>query len=482
MGISRKPRELHKGRLVGYCLGYFGFILTDVFRGVFIFQYYVYTINLSSILVSIGIAFRLFIGAISAIIFGVLADNKKPGKLGKRRPFLIYGLPVWFITCILVWLPPWYCPESNSMYWPTAIWLWINLILNAFSGMCILSVHSSMLPEQSQTHINRKKVASMTAFLSIIASVLALLLPLAVQSFLKDPQNVKWWQPSGKVILFYIPLVGSIFAIFGMSSIIITFFSVDESFHVRILDSEIKKRSVMATFRHMAMPAKDKKYRKFMLVGFFTNMAGMMLGILIFPFLTYTLKFRGTAFFIYIIVSFSCKFGWYFVWKKVLKKHALIKTYSFCVVASIIASFLDLLFLIQLSFEFKVVLFIITMGTILGSLYAFTLFSGPLASAIVYEKARNNGDIDLDKGVSEISGAYFGLNSFILSVAGGIASIMIGFVLSGPNESNPIIITLSLASMGIFYLISLTILRQIEIDEEILDIKPKILEDLASDT
>jgi len=157
----------------------------------------------------------------------------------------------------------------------------------------------------------------------------------------------------------------------------------------------------------------------------------------------------------------------------VLKKHALIKTYSLSVAASIIASFLDLVFLFPfLPFEFKVVLFVFTMGTILGSIYAFNLFSGPLASAIVYESAGKNGDVDLDKGVSQISGAYFGLNSFIISIAGGIASIMIGFILSGPNEANPIIITLSLASMGIFYLISLIILRKIEINEEILDIRP----------
>ncbi len=472
MSLSRTPRELHRGRLVGYCIGYFGFILTDVFRGVFLFQYYVYTINLSSILVSVGIAIRLFIAAISSILFGVLADNKKPGKLGKRRPFLFYGLPVWVLTCILIWLPPWYCPETNSLYWPTALWLWINLILNAFSGMCILSVYSSMLPEQSQTHINRKKVASMTAFLSIIASGLSILLPLAVQSVLKDPENVKWWEPSGKVILFYIPLVGGTLAMFGLISIIITFFSVDESFHDKIKDLETKKKSVFETFRQMTVPAQDKKFRKFLLVGFFMSMSGTFLGILIFPFLTYTLKFRGNAYFIYIIVSFTCKFGWYYIWKKVLKKHALVKTYTLCVVASIIASFLDLVFLYPfLPFEVKVVLFVITMGTVLGSLYAFNLFSGPLASAIVYESAKKNGDPDLDKGVTEISGAYFGLSAFVISIAGGIASIMIGFILSGPNQANSIVITLSLTAMGIFYLISLIILRKIEINEEILDIK-----------
>jgi len=50
------PRELHGKRLIGYTIGFFGIILTEIFRSVFIFQFYVYTINLNSILVTIGMA------------------------------------------------------------------------------------------------------------------------------------------------------------------------------------------------------------------------------------------------------------------------------------------------------------------------------------------------------------------------------------------------------------------------------------------
>ena len=477
------PRELHGKRLFGYSLGYMGILSAEIFRGVFIFQFYVYTVNLNSILVTIGMAMRLIIAALSAIIFGVLADNKKPGKFGKRRPFLFYLLPVWVLTSILIWVPPWYCPKNNSMYLPTALYLWTILILNAISGMSILSVHASMLPEQSQTHKNREKAASMGTLLSIIISIVSLFLPLVVQSLLNDPGNVKWWEPSGKVILFYIPLIGVAFATFGLISIIIAFFSVDESFHSILPNIEMKKKSIIETFHQMIVPVRDNNYRKFVLVGFFTNISGMMLGILIFPFLTYTLRFKGTSFFIYIIISISCKFGWYFVWKQVLKKHALVKGYSICVAASAIAGFLELFFLIEfLSFEFKLVLFVITMGTILGSIYGFGLFAGPLASALVYEAAAENKEMSTDKAVSEISGAYFGLNSFLISVAGAVGSLLIGLMLTGPNEEDPVWITLALASMGIFYLISFLILRKIEIDEELLELKPSISEELAAKT
>ena len=48
-------------------------------------------------------------------------------------------------------------------------------------------------------------------------------------------------------------------------------------------------------------------------------------------------------------------------------------------------------------------------------------------------------------------------------------SLIIGLILTGPNEENPVVITITFASIGIFYLISLLILRGIEINEELLD-------------
>jgi len=44
-------------------------------------------------------------------------------------------------------------------------------------------------------------------------------------------------------------------------------------------------------------------------------------------------------------------------------------------------------------------------------MYGFGLFNPPLASALVYEAAENKREFTLDEAVSNISCAYFGLNS-----------------------------------------------------------------------
>lgn len=463
---------MHGKRLYGYVLGVFGFSLTNLLGGVFIFQYYVYTVNLNSLLVSIGLSIRLIIAAFCSIIWGVVIDNKKPGKYGKRRPYLFYGLPIWVVTSILLWFPPWYCPKDNSMFWPTAIYFCVMTSIKAIAGTSVLIAHASMYPEQSQTDENRLKIASVGTVLNIIASILALLLPLAVQSLLADPENVKWWEPSGKVIIFYIPLIGIVFAIVGLVGMILSFFSVDESFHQGSFDTQKEKLSLKELFHQMNIPAKDKKFRKFMAFGLFAGIAGRIVGLIIIPFLIYVLKFRGTDYFIYVIVSFSCKFGWYFFWKKILKKQALLRTFSMCIAVSVIASFLELFFLIEtFNFEVKITLFIISYGTVLGCMYAFGMFSGPLFSELVYEAAAKTESNDMDEAVAAISGAYVGLSTFVGSVGPAIASILIGIILTGPNQESSVILTLCLCSTGIFYFIALIYFRQIKLEKRSTEIK-----------
>ena len=465
MGQTFKPRELHGRKLFGYSIGHLGYFLTRILISVFAFQFYVYTINLDSILASIGISLNLIINAISIIFFGVMVDKKKPGRFGKRRPFLIFGLPIWFLTAILIWFPPWKCPQNNSFFWPTAIYFWTILFINVISGSCMISAHISMLPEQSQTYKNREKVAAWRAVSMIVASILAMMLPLMVESILDDPENVKWWQPSGKVILFYMPIIGISFAIFGLLSLLFTYFSIDESFHKRSSNGGTKKLTIEETFQRMIIPAKDKKYQKFLGVAYFNAMASRILGVIIIPFLTYALLFRGTDYLLYVIVSIGGKFGWLFIWKKILKNNSLLKAYSLCILSAIIVAPLELFFLVEiLSYELKIVLFVITIGTILGAMYALNLFTAPLVSALIYEAAAKDGNENTDENVSNLSGSYFGLHSFTLAIGQAVATFMVGLILTGPNQVNPIIITITLSSMGLFYLISLLFLRRIKLE------------------
>ncbi|MBY8988286.1 MAG: MFS transporter, partial [Candidatus Lokiarchaeota archaeon] len=466
MSRNTTPRELHGKRLFGYSLGDLGFTLPNMFTEVFIFQYYVYSINLNALLVSIGVTAQLILGAIAAIIFGVMIDNKKPGKLGKRRPFLLIGLPVWAITTIMIWFPP-LCPQDNSLYFPTAFFFWgVTMIRTIFRAL-IFNVYTSMLPEQSQTQKNREKIASIRSAFSIIASIIAMLLPIITHSLLSDPSNVKWWEPSGKIMLLYIPFIGLIFTVFGSISVIIIFISVDESFHNRNSSLNYQKTKIRDAFKRMSIPAKDKNFAKLMLAGFFIGVSGKIVALLVFPFQTYLMQFQSSEFFIYILISIFGKFIWFFIWKRILKRNHIVNSYSVCILLAVIASFMDVLFLLNgLQFNIKLILYIITWSTVLGSMYAYPLFSIPIMASLVQETAGNDKLSNVDEAMAKISGSYYGLESFVRSMGPAFASMFVGSILSGPNEENPYVIITLFISLGVFYLIAFVFIKRIKLSKD----------------
>jgi Na+/melibiose symporter-like transporter len=468
LNTTLKLRELKGKRLIGYTQGNFGITLLNIFTGSFVFQYYVYTINLDPALASIGLSFNVFISAFFSIIFGVVMDNKKPGRFGKRRPFLLFALPLWAITSILIWFPPWYCPPSNSMFLPTAIYFWVITATRALSGTLLFNTYLSILPEQSQTLKNRHTVASYRTFFMIISSILSLFLPLLIQSLLPDPKNAKWFNPSGKIILFYIPLIGSILTVIGIATVLIVFISVDESFHFKNSNSYIEKVTLMDRIKQMAQPAFDHKYRNMVLAGVFMSVTGNIFGFLLFPFQTFLLEFQKSEFLIYVLISIGGKFGWHIVWRLVIRKKSLITSYTLALIFAAVASFSDLLFLMSnMPYFLKIALYVVSFGTILGTTYAMPLFGIPLGATLIQEAAINNGTSNLDETISNISGSYYGFSQFTQSLGAAVSSIVIGLILTGANQRNPVIITVMFAMQSIFFLIAVTFIRKIKIEKPI---------------
>ena len=87
--INSIPRELKGKRLYGYSISTLGQILPFNFVGSLLMIYYVYTIGLNSVLVSIGTALGFLINAFASPIMGHFADIKQMDRFGKRRSLLL---------------------------------------------------------------------------------------------------------------------------------------------------------------------------------------------------------------------------------------------------------------------------------------------------------------------------------------------------------------------------------------------------------
>jgi len=214
----------------------------------------------------------------------------------------------------------------------------------------------------------------------------------------------------------------------------------------------------------MAIPLKDLSFRYIVIAGFFAGLAGRTLGILVFPFQNFVLEFKNVAFYTYIFISIFGKFGWYFLWIKMRKRNHILKSYSTIMLLAVIGSFLGSFFLMRfLPFGIELTLYIITWSTVLGSMYSAPLFSIPITAALVHEAAENSEEPDIDEAISKISGSYYGLASFVRSLGAASVSLIIGFILSGENESNPIIMVVLWVVMGFFYLVALVAIKKIKV-------------------
>jgi len=474
--VLPSQRELHGARLYGYSMGYFGIMLMMMLSGSYSYIFYVYTIRLDSILVSVGSTIYMITLAFSSIFFGVLLDNTKPKKIGKRRPYILIGLPFWLIATILVYLPPWIPPTTSStvLYLPTAIWYWGLSIIRAIFGGLLMIVFSSVLPEISQTMKNRKKVATISVNLQIIGSILSTAMPNIIQSVVEDSTNTGYWTPSGKLIMNVMPTISIIFAIPVTICILISYFSIDESFHLK--DMNFEKRKIKDTFKNLFIPAKDKEYMKFMSAGVINQMSSYVFSFTVIPFITFVLgrnlpPAQISEFFIfYIIISISVKFIWSFIWSVIGKKqNNLLKTYKWNLLFIVFGSFLELIFLIELRVPIRLILFVLSFGTVMGSWYATMLFSSPLRNEMIDRAAEmhlfNNTreSMNKDEAVTRISGAYNGLMMFVASVFGALISILFGFIFQGENSRNPVILIMRLMSMGLFQIVALVFLHMLKV-------------------
>jgi hypothetical protein len=278
----------------------------------------------------------------------------------------------------------------------------------------------------------------------------------------------------------YMPLLGIIFTSLGLISIILTFFSVSHEktfYQKQDYETEVK-RSIRDTFNQIFTPVTNKQFAKFLGVIFFASIAGSILGKTINPFLLKVIRpslpvgLQGIELIIYPIISFVFKFAWLYMWIIFFKRLKLSTKFKWNFVTMIIMSFSIFLFLIEifypdlLSYQWSILLLVLSIGIILGGMYSRRYFQSPFLAALIDEAVHElNGD--KFNGVSKLSGGFYGLNSFVMNIGSAVANLIIGFTLTQNNRDNPVIITILFSTMGIFYLISWLFLKFVKLKQDI---------------
>jgi len=276
------------------------------------------------------------------------------------------------------------------------------------------------------------------------------------------------------------PLLGVVFTILGLICLIIAFFSVshETEFYKSSNISVLKKKKIGDKFKHMFIPINNAPFVKYLGIILFASIAGSILGKTINPFLLNVIRpnlpieIQGIELVIYPVISVIFKFVWLYIWIYFFKKLNLKAKFLWNFVTLIVSSAMILIFLIDIifpdlfSYILNLILLIISVGSILGGMYSRRYFQSPFLAAIIDEAAPEINGNKMN-GVSNIAGAFYGLNSFFMNIGSAVANLLIGFILTGNNRDDPIILTLLFSSMSIFYFISWVFLKFVKLKQEI---------------
>ena len=447
-------RALTGRRLVGFAFGTFGQMAPIGVYGTFAPYFYIYVVDLDPFLVFLGVFFSLLTFAISSPIFGVFSDNKKAGKVGKRRPFLLAGIPGLLVFMTLIWIPP----QPTTIF--TAIYFWICAVgLELFQGL-LVSTYLSMMSEQSTDQNNRVKIATLQGIFSILGTVLSILLPIILKSHVPEPENPAWSTISVPYFISIMPWIGLAFGCIGFSAFLIVFLTTDEKFFQFTREIEIPKLSIGKTFKEILIPVKDGNFKYWLGSAFSFNMAIRFLIFILLPIMDFVIILTGSWFLIFFACLLPVAAAGYIIWVKKIKTSGLKRAYSLSLLVFVLFSAAALLFLVPMDFSVRFILGVTIVGILVSSLVGGYLFPNPIISQLVdiapepirKEAARSN------KG---IAGAYFGLYIFVYNLANAISNIVLGLLFTDQTKEDPVLITLVVPIAGILVFVSFLFLRKI---------------------
>jgi GPH family glycoside/pentoside/hexuronide:cation symporter len=155
-----------------YGIGSFGLeSLYQVFAGFYVF-YYVDQLGLAVSLMAIINIIYGFWDAVDDPVFGFLSDNTRT-RWGRRRPWLVAGLPFYLSILVLVYAVPASFLQGNSLFW------YALLIFTLFeAAYTIMSVnYTALFPELFQGLRERARASSIYQGFSMLGQLVGFSIP-----------------------------------------------------------------------------------------------------------------------------------------------------------------------------------------------------------------------------------------------------------------------------------------------------------------
>ncbi len=418
----------------------------------FILLFYINIMGQPAIITGIIYSISLCLFAFSSIVWGVLAD-----KIGKKKVLWISGISMAFLF-VLIWIPP--TPTSSqsygSIYLPLIIWLIVFSFLFRITAAGFQSSLYALLPELSTNSKNRVKISMLNTLMTTLGFIVGMIGPivmmsLATQNFnRKDSQLYFPNSPTGRMIATQI---------FHFSIAIIIVFLVC----LVLMQSVIKEKSnsnstylgVSEVLRNIAIPFRDKNFRKWLMTYFFFWTPFVAFQYLLLNIATFMLKLRGNEFIILISVALTTAILSFVVWQKLAIKIGLIKALSICLMSSSIGFFLMIILTFPMTQLIVFILGVSLISILVSCLVGAMIFPLAISSNLIERAEIKTGN--------SLSGSYYGTISMILALGSAVAMLFVSIFLQILKVENLVTYGTIMAFCAVLIIIAVIILRRIRI-------------------
>ncbi len=448
-GSNNGQRLLKGSRLVGFSFGTFGQMAPIGLYNTFAGYFYIYVLGIEPLWILTGVFLSLLAFAFSSPIFGSILDAKKPGRLGKRRPFLLAGIPFLFVFITMIWTPPSLLFGSISDELVALYFGAMAVGLETAQGL-LVSTYLSMMSEQSTDPDNRVKIASLQGIFSILGTILSILMPMILKSM------------PGTALEGIMPWIGMAFGGCGAISFLVVFLSTDERFALSASESPSSKKSIVRTFKEIFVPVRDPKFRWWLGNSFFFNMSIRFLIFLLIPIMEYVIMLQKSQFLLFFACLLPVAAAGYILWIRKIKTTGLKGAYGLSLLVNVIFSSVAVIFLIPMDVVLRFVIGVVILGVLVSALVGGYLFPNPIVSRLVDlapPEIKNEAN-RLQKG---LSGSYFGLYILVYNLAHALANLLLGFIITDANKTDPVLITSLLPVTAVIVFVSWLFLRKMNL-------------------